>query len=206
MKRSELTDDERGEYLQVAMRQSRRIGLLVEQLLEAAKLDAGQVTVNVENFPIGELLQDVVQKFALAASDRGVDLDAEIVAATTVVNGDIALLERVLDNLIDNALRHTPAGGRVTVVAQPQGAGVRVAVRDTGAGLTPMEAERVFDRFYRGDPGRSSSAGQSGLGLAIVKSILELHGTTIAVDSRPGDGACFFFDLPVVVQPSSVIS
>jgi hypothetical protein len=162
--------------------------------------------MNVENFPIGELLQDVVQKFALAARDRGVDLEAEIVAATTVVNGDIALLERVLDNLIDNALRHTPAGGRVTVAAQPQGARVRVAVQDTGAGLTPREAERVFDRFYRGDPGRSSSAGQSGLGLAIVKSILELHGTTIAVDSRPGDGACFFFDLPVVVQPSSVIS
>lgn len=206
MKRSELTDDERGEYLQVAMRQSRRIGLLVEQLLEAAKLDAGQVTMNVENFPIGELLQDVVQKFALAARDRGVDLEAEIVAATTVVSGDIALLERVLDNLIDNALRHTPAGGRVTVAAQPQGVRVRVAVQDTGAGLTPREAERVFDRFYRGDPGRSSSAGQSGLGLAIVKSILELHGTTIAVDSRPGDGACFFFDLPVVVQPSSVIS
>jgi signal transduction histidine kinase len=79
-------------------------------------------------------------------------------------------------------------------------------VRDTGAGLTPAEAERVFDRFYRGDPNRSSTAGQSGLGLAIVKSILELHGTTIAVDSRPGDGACFFFDLIVVVPPSSVIS
>jgi signal transduction histidine kinase len=205
MKRSELTDDECAEYLQVAMRQSRRIGLLVEQLLEAAKLDAGQVTVHVENFPIGELLQDVVQKFALAARDREVDLEAEIVAATTVVNGDIALLERVLDNLIDNALRHTPAGGRVTVAAQPQGDRVRVAVRDTGAGLTAREAERVFDRFYRGDPGRSSSAGQSGLGLAIVKSILELHGTTIAVDSRPGDGACFFFDLPVVVQSTSVI-
>jgi signal transduction histidine kinase len=206
MKRSELTEDERGEYLQVAMRQSRRIGLLVEQLLEAAKLDAGQVTVNVENFLIGELLQDVVQKFALAASDRGVVLDAEIVSATTVVNGDIALLERVLDNLIENALRHTPAGGRVTVAAEPHGDAVRVAVRDTGAGLTPAEAERVFDRFYRGDPNRSSTAGQSGLGLAIVKSILELHGTTIAVDSRPGDGACFFFDLIVVVPPSSVIS
>jgi signal transduction histidine kinase len=206
MKRSELTDDERRDYLQVAMRQSRRIGLLVEQLLEAAKLDAGQVTVNVENFPIGELLQDVVQKFALAARDRGVDLEAEIVSATTVVNGDIALLERVLDNLIDNALRHTPTGGRVTVAAQAHSDSVRIAVTDTGPGLTQKEAERVFDRFYRGDPGRSSSSGQSGLGLAIVKSILDLHGTTIGVESHPGDGASFFFDLPIVEQSSSTNS
>jgi signal transduction histidine kinase len=94
----------------------------------------------------------------------------------------------------------------VTVAAEPHGDAVRVAVRDTGAGLTPAEAERVFDRFYRGDPSRSSNAGQSGLGLAIVKGILELHGTTIAVDSRPGDGACFFFDLPVVGQSTSMIS
>lgn len=198
MKGSGLTEDERGDYLQVAMRQTRRIGLLVEQLLEAAKLDAGQIAVNVEPFPVGELLQDVVQKFALAARDRGVEIEAEIVSATTMVRGDIALLERVLDNLIDNALRHTPRGGRVTVAAQPEGEGVRVAVKDTGPGMTPGEAERVFDRFFRGDPGRSSNSGQSGLGLAIVKGILELHGTGIAVESRTGEGATFFFDLPVV--------
>jgi len=200
---SGLTEDERGDYLQVAMRQTRRIGLLVEQLLEAAKLDAGQIAVNVEPFPVGELLQDVVQKFALAARDRGVEIEAEIVSATTMVRGDIALLERVLDNLIDNALRHTPRGGRVTVAAQPEGAGVRVAVKDTGPGMTPGEAERVFDRFFRGDPGRSSNSGQSGLGLAIVKGILELHGTGIAVESRSGEGATFFFDLPVVAGSSS---
>ena len=197
MKGSGLTEDERGDYLQVAMRQSRRIGLLVEQLLEAAKLDAGQVAMNVESFPVGELLQDVVQKFALAARDRGVELEADIVSATTMVRGDIALLERVLDNLIDNALRHTPRGGRVTVAAQPEGEGVRVAVKDTGPGMTPGAAERVFDRFFRGDPGRSSNSGQSGLGLAIVKGILELHGTGIAVESRPGEGATFYFALPV---------
>jgi signal transduction histidine kinase len=201
MKQSELTRDERSEYLDVAMRQSRRIGLLVEQLLEAAKLEAGQVAVNVEPFPIGELLQDVVQKFALSARDRAVALEVDAVSAATLVNGDIALLERVLDNLIDNALRHTPAGGRVTVHSEPNGERVRIAVTDTGPGLTPAEAQRVFDRFFRGDPGRSTSSGQSGLGLAIVKSILELHGTRIAVESQPGHGASFSFDLPIVTQP-----
>src|SRR5690606_13346817 len=116
---------------------------------------------------------------------------------STQVQGDIALLERVLDNLIDNALRHTPAGGRVTVAAEPHHRVVRVTVRDTGRGMTPEEVGRIFDRFYRGDPGRSSDSGQAGLGLAIVKSILELHGTPVAVHSRPGQGSSFSFDLNV---------
>jgi signal transduction histidine kinase len=201
MKQSELTPQERGEYLDVATRQSQRIGLLVEQLLEAAKLEAGQVSVNVEPFPIGELLQDVVQKFALAARERGVALEVDAMAAATMVNGDIALLERVLDNLIDNALRHTPVGGRVTVQSEPRGERVRIAVTDTGTGLTHEEAKRVFERFYRGDPGRSTCSGQSGLGLAIVKSILELHGSDVAVESQPGHGATFYFELPIITQP-----
>ena len=205
MKQSELTLEERSEYLAIATRQSRRIGLLVEQLLEAAKLEAGQVAVNVEPFPIGELLQDVVQKFALAASDRGVALEVDAMAAPTIVNGDIALLERVLDNLIDNALRHTPAGGCVTVQSEPRGGRVRIAVTDTGPGLTAEETKRVFDRFYRGDPGRSTRSGQSGLGLAIVKSILELHGSEVAVASQPGHGASFYFDLPIVTKPTSSV-
>lgn len=200
MKRAELTPQERDEYLAIATRQSRRIGLLVEQLLEAAKLEAGQVPVNLEPFPIGELLQDVVQKFTLAARDRGVAIEVDAMAAATMVHADIALLERVLDNLIDNALRHTPAGGRVTVQSQPHGDRVRIAVTDSGPGLTLEEAACAFDRFYRGDPGRSTSTGQSGLGLAIVKSILELHGSDVAVESRPGCGASFYFDLPLAAK------
>jgi signal transduction histidine kinase len=204
MKQTELTAEERAEYLEIATRQSQRIGLLVEQLLEAAKLESGQVAVDVEPFPIGELLQDVVQKFSLAARHRGVALEVDAMAAATIVKGDIALLERVLDNLIDNALRHTPAGGCVTVRSEPRGERVRIAVTDTGPGLTAEESRRVFDRFYRGDPGRSTSSGQSGLGLAIVKSILELHGSDVAVESQPGHGASFYFELPIAARsPSS---
>jgi two-component system OmpR family sensor kinase len=199
MKQSGLTQEERGEYLEIAARQSRRIGLLVEQLLEAARLEAGQVAVNVEPFAIGELLQDVVQKFTLAAQDRGIALDVDAMSAATIVNGDIALLERVLDNLIDNALRHTPAGGQVTVHSEPLGEHVRVAVTDTGPGLTPAEAGRAFDRFYRGEPGRSSNSGRLGLGLAIVKGILDLHGSEVSVESQPGHGASFYFDLPIAM-------
>jgi len=202
MDESPLSQPERREYVAVAMRQGKRVAQLVEQLLEAAKLEARQIVANPEPFPIGELLQDVAQKFALVARERGVAVEVDAAAATTMVTGDFALLERVLDNLIDNALRHTPTGGRVTVQSEVQGERVRVSVTDTGSGLTREEAERAFERFYRGDPGRSSSSGQSGLGLAIVKSILELHGSDIAVNSQPGRGASFHFELPIVAQTS----
>lgn len=191
-----LTDAERSEYVAVAMRQSKRVAQLVEQLLEAAKLEAGQVVAHPEVFPIGELLQDVVQKFSLAARERGIELTMDVSPAGLRVYADIALLERVFDNLIENALRHTPRGGRVTVSAGPLGERIRLAVTDSGSGMTPEEASRAFKRFYRGDTGRSTTSGQTGLGLAIVKSILELHGTAVGVDTRPGQGATFHFDLP----------
>jgi two-component system, OmpR family, sensor kinase len=195
-----LTEPERREYVAVAMRQSKRVAKLVEQLLEAARLDARQIVPIPEFFPIGELLQDVVQKFSLAARERGIELSLNVAPAQLRVHADIALLERVFDNVLDNALRHTPPGGHVTVSATPNGSRVDLAVADSGSGMSPEEAARVFDRFYRGDLGRSTTSGQAGLGLAIVRGILELHGSTIAIDTRPGQGATFRFDLPG--QPS----
>jgi signal transduction histidine kinase len=191
-----LPEQERREFVDVAMKQGRRIAGLIEQLLEAAKLDAGQVIIKPERLPVGELLQDIVQKFALLASDRSITISLEVGDPTPYVYADIALIERVLDNLIENALRHTPVGGRITVSAVPQGERVRVAVEDSGPGMTEEAANRIFDRFYRGDAGRSTTGGQAGLGLAIVKSILHLHDSTIEVISRPGHGSRFQFDLP----------
>ena len=195
MEESPLSEQERREYVDVSMRQGRRIARLIEQLLEAAKLEAGQVSARPEVFPIGELLHDVVHKFALTARERGISLVASVRPERLRVNGDIALLERVFDNLIENALRHTPDGGQVVVSASRAGERARLAVSDSGAGMTPEQVTRAFDRFYRGDHGRSTTSGQAGLGLAIVKSIVDLHGTTIAVDSRPGHGTSFRFDL-----------
>jgi signal transduction histidine kinase len=195
MEEAPLNEEERREYIEVSIRQGRRIAQLIEQLLEAAKLEAGQINARPEAFPIGELLHDVVHKFALAARERGVSLAASVQPEGLRVNGDIALLERVFDNLIENALRHTPAGGQVIVSASRAGGRAQLAVSDSGAGMTPEEAARAFDRFYRGDQGRSTASGQAGLGLAIVKSILDLHGATISVDSRPGNGTSIRFDL-----------
>ena len=199
-----LSSSERNEYVAVSMRQAQRVAQLVEQVLEAAKLEAKQVPAHLEEFPIGDLLQDIVQKFSLAVRERDVALDLEVTPAGLQVFADVALLERVFDNLIDNALRHTPPGGRVTVTAHPHGDNVRLAVSDSGAGMTRAEADRIFDRFYRGDLGRSTRSGQAGLGLAIVKSILELHDATIEVDTSPGQGASFYFELQATQCAKSI--
>jgi signal transduction histidine kinase len=192
-----LTEHERREFVDIAMKQSRRIAQLVEQLLEAAKLEAGQVQVHAELFPIGELVNDVVAKFALTARERDVGLHADIAPSDVRVFADIALLERVFDNLLGNALRHTPPGGRVEITVRVQGDVARVAVADSGSGMTQEQVTRAFDRFYRGDAGRSTSLGQTGLGLAIVRSVLALHGSEIYVETQQGTGSTFRFDLPV---------
>lgn len=194
---SELSAADRREYEAVAMRQTIRLSRLVEQLIEAAKLDAAQIAIHAESFALQDLVQDVVQKFDLSAKERGIKISLDVPLEPPWVYADIGLMERVLDNLLENALRYSPLGGRVDLALTVEGDRVRLAVTDTGPGLTPEQATRVFDRFYRLDPSRSTDTGHAGLGLAIVKSILELHGTTIEVDSRPGQGARFHFSLPV---------
>jgi two-component system, OmpR family, sensor kinase len=192
-----LTEAERHEYTLVALRQSRRLTALVEQLLEAAKLDAGQVVPQIEPFPIGELVYDVAMKFALAATKRDVRIIVDALPGAPWVMADIGLIERVLDNLIDNALRHSPQGGTVFLELTAQDEGVRVGVRDTGPGVSEQDRQRIFDRFYRKDRGRATGGGHAGLGLAIVRSILDLHRTGIHVDGGRGAGAYFWFELPV---------
>jgi signal transduction histidine kinase len=112
--------------------------------------------------------------------------------------GDAGHVKQVLLNLIDNALRHTPEGGNVTVTGSPGGSVVRVEVRDTGSGIAPKDLPHIFERFYRGDTSRARATGNSGLGLAIAQSIVEAHGGTIEVQSQLGEGACFIVMLPSV--------
>jgi signal transduction histidine kinase len=198
LKDIDLSPDERDQYLATAINQSRRLTRLVNQLLELAKLDAGQVAPQREPFQLAELLQDIAQELSLICSAKEVLLRAEYSSTLPRVVGDIGLIERAIDNLVENSIRHTPAGGKVTLRATVQSPDrIRVDVEDSGAGILPDEQANIFDRFYRGDPSRSSDSAHTGLGLAIVKSILDLHGVTITVYSRPGLGTRFSFDLPI---------
>lgn len=197
--KEELPTEERRALLAVTMGQCRRLVKLVEQLLELAKLDARQVSISPEPFQLAELVQDIVMKFQLTARRAEIALNIERADDLPLVTADIALIERVVDNLIENALRYAASGGHVTVRLMPVSQGVRVEVHDTGPGIPDSERAHVFDRFYRGDKSRSSSSGHAGLGLAIARSILELHGRAIDFVSSAEQGTAFYFDLPAVL-------
>ncbi len=195
MKADTLSAGQRQEYLQIALGQSERLGKLVSELFELAKLDSGHVELNPEPFAPGELVQDVVLKHRLRARAQGLDLETDIPPDLPFVSADIGLIERVLENLLDNAIRHTPAGGRVAVTLAAQSGRVNVRVADTGCGIPTRELANVFDRFYQVKQS-AQGAGGIGLGLAIAKRILDLHASQIVVASSPDDGTRFDFSLP----------
>ncbi len=196
--KEDLPPEERRGYVGVALGQCRSLRTIVEQLVELAKLDAGQATFMPEPFQLAELAHDVAHKFELSAGRTGVALRVEHADALPLVVGDIRLIEQVLNNLLDNALRHVASGGQVVVRLQLHAAAVRVEVQDTGPGIPANERHRVFERFYRGDKSRSTDSGYLGLGLAIARGILELHGHSIDFVSPPNQGATFFFELSIV--------
>ena len=186
LKGGTLPAEEQRNYLEIALKQTEQLSGLVARLFDLAKLDSGQMSATLEPCALGDLMQDVVQEFELTASNRGVDLKTSIRPDLPLVHADIGLMERVLRNLIENALRYTPSGGTVTVSASPAPQGALVEVADTGVGIPATELPRIFERFYRVEKSRDVAAGSAGLGLAITKGIVELHGSSISVDSEPG--------------------
>lgn len=195
LKGEQLSPEEQRSYLEVALKQTEQLSGLVMRLFDLAKLDSGQVVVTLEPFALGDLVQDVVQEFELAASNKGIALKALMRPDLPLVSADIGLMERVLRNLIENALRYTDTGGSVTLSATPGADGAVLEVTDTGIGIPSEELPRIFDRFYRLEKSRGLAAGNAGLGLAITKRILDLHGSTISVTSEPGK-TVFAFSVP----------
>ncbi len=195
-----LDPDERRSYVDIAVRQSTHLGTLIDELFELAKLDFKGVTINREAFQFADLAFDVLQKFKLAAAERDVALHVDAPGSLPLVNADLGLMERVLDNLIGNALAHTPEKGQVSVRLAREADQVRVQVADTGEGIAQDQLPLIFNRFYRVDKARtggSGSNGGAGLGLAITKRIVELHDSRIEVHSEPARGTCFSFSVPL---------
>jgi predicted ATPase/signal transduction histidine kinase len=193
-----LDDTQRRSYLETAVRQSEHLGVLIDELFELAKLDFKGLALQWEVFQVGELASDVLQKFRLMAAGKPIDLLLEAMSGLPAVRADLSLVERVLDNLIGNALKHTPAGGWVKARLRGNDQGVEVSVIDNGVGIAPADLPHIFDRFYRGQAvsaQRPCDARGTGLGLAIAKRILELHNQTIDVQSDSA-GSTFRFTLP----------
>jgi two-component system OmpR family sensor kinase len=196
LKDTNLSTRERKQHLEVAIRHCERLAKLVDALFELAKLDSHETRARCEPFNISELAQDVVQKFDLSAREKQITIQIEPDQGLPFVNADIAMIERVIENLLENAVRHTPAGGSIRLTFSPQNGDVAVHVSDTGCGIAPEDLPHVFDRFYHSDQTQNGKTGYSGLGLAIAKRILELHDRTIRVESTPGKGTRFTFTLP----------
>ena len=198
LKAGEFDEQTRAEYLDIALKHSRRLTRLVEELFELATLDAREMTLHCEPFAPAELVQDVIQKFSLSAEADDIKLVMQAPDSLPFVYADIGLIERVLENLIGNALRHTPAQGEIAVLLREQGGAGEIEVRDSGSGIAATELQCIFDRFYRvGNMERSNH--HAGLGLSIAQHIVTLHGGEIRVESELGSGTRFFFALPVWV-------
>jgi signal transduction histidine kinase len=196
LKNDSLSEAERLRYLEITRKHSLRLGALIGDLFELSKLDSASVHPTLERFSLAELLQDVTQEFELEAEKKDIEIEVNARPETSMVHADIGLMQRVLENLLRNALKFTPEGGTITISLDKRPGCVAVAVADTGCGIAEDELDRVFDRFYRteqGEEGRSTSAG---LGLAIVKRILDLHGSRITVSSTLNEGTRFEFDIP----------
>ena len=195
LKEAALDEAQRRRYLQTAFEQSERLTHLVGELFELAKLDAAEALPRSEPVMLAELANDAVQKFQLGAERKGIALQMRPPAELPPVAADAAMLNRVLENLLENALAHTPAAGRVEVSVAPQGAWVSLGICNSGPGIEPQALAHVFERFYQSPDQRHG--GGAGLGLAIVKRIVELHGGE--VEARSGEGeTCFLFRLPAL--------
>ncbi|WP_144114104.1 sensor histidine kinase [Paraburkholderia sp. BCC1886] len=192
LKSETLSDAERKRYLAIALAQSLKVGRLAQSLFELARLEHGNVQLALERFSLVDVVQDVFQKFELPAEARQIELRAGIPPRLPNVYADLGMIERVLTNLLDNAIRHTPAGGHIDVDLALQDGKVEVTVSDTGSGISPAQREALFERPFSA----SGAHRGGGLGLLIVRRMLQLHDSRIRLVERDATGKAGTIDTP----------
>ena len=183
-------------YLKTAQRDVLSLSTLIDDLFQMSQLDAGGFPLNRAPSSLGDLVSDTLESFSELAHRQSITLDGHIDPRVDPVFMDTQAVGRVLNNLIGNALRHTPAGGAIQVRARRSELGVEVSVQDTGEGIRAEDLPHVFERFDRGEKSRNRGTGGAGLGLAIARGIVRAHGGDIRVESEAGKGTQFTFTLP----------
>lgn len=168
---------------------------LVDDLRTLSLADAGELSLNLQPVQPRIMLEQAAARHSVAAGQKGISLSVKPGQDLPLVEADPERMAQVFDNLIANALRHTPSGGEIFLAGESSDGQIQLQVQDNGSGIAPQDLSNIFDRSYRGDKSRQQT-GESGLGLAITKSIIEIHHGTIAVDSQPGQGATFTIRLP----------
>jgi signal transduction histidine kinase len=182
-------------YLNTAQRDVSSLSALIDDLFEMAQLDAGGIPLEKADSSLADLISDTLESFSELALRQNIHLEGSVEADVDPVFMDTQRIGRVFNNLISNALRHTPAGGQIEVRARRAGSGVEVIVCDSGEGIRAEDIPNIFESFYRGEKSRSRATGGAGLGLAIARGIVHAHGGEIHVESQPGDTR-FIFTLP----------
>jgi two-component system sensor histidine kinase BaeS len=172
---------------------------LVEDLRTLSLVDAGQLTLHRRTVQLEDMLERTAAAHLPQAQQSGITLNVDAAADLPSIYADPERLAQVLGNLVGNALRYTPEGGRITLAARQQADAIQFTVQDTGTGIDSADLPYIFDRFYRGDDARETNEGESGLGLAIAKSLIEAHGGSISVASAPGEGSTFTIALPITM-------
>lgn len=184
-------------YLLTAQRDVMSLSALIDDLFQMSQLDAGGFPLHRALSSLSDLVSDTLETFSQLARQQEITLEGQVESDVDPVFMDTQAIGRVFNNLISNALRHTPANGRVSVWVRRAGTGVEVTISDTGEGIRPQDIPHIFERFYRGDASRSRQRGSgAGLGLAIARGIVQAHGGTIEVQSERGKGTQFTFHLP----------
>lgn len=194
--------EERQNYAQKVLDRVKSMEKMVKELFELSKLQAQQIKPNMEPFSLSELVQDVVYMSQVIAQRKQIELRPVFAAEQLIVYADLVLIERVLQNLLDNALKFTPPGGTVIVRLEKHERSAQVSLIDSGAGIPAEDLPHIFDRYHKAE--HKMNGGGSGLGLAIVKKIIELHESKIAVESELNKGSTFTFSLPLYVEATPV--
>lgn len=197
LKDNVLRPEEKKNHLEIAIKHSNRLRRLITELFELSKLESKETEVKSEPFHIGELVQDMVQKNQLIAQKKNIVIKMEFPENLPFVFADIGLIERAIQNLLDNALQYTKEGSTITLTLKPQETKITVQVSDEGYGIKEQDIPYIFDRLYRVQKQKKEDSDSTGLGLAITKRIIELHGSSIEVLSKLNIGTTFSFNLPV---------
>jgi signal transduction histidine kinase len=198
LKGDSITKEDYRKYVDTVLKNTTKLNTLIDDLFELSKLDAEHVKPKLENVSMAELVQDLVLQFKPIADRKSITLEAKFPDnPNALITADIHLMNRALSNLIDNAIKHTPAGGHVSILSTRNGKDLMLEVSDTGSGIPEEDIPHIFDRFYQVDKSRQDAQG-AGLGLAIAQKIFALHGASISVLSPANSGTTFQVTIPVL--------
>jgi two-component system phosphate regulon sensor histidine kinase PhoR len=197
LKDGAINDPEKAHhFLKIIEKQSNKLNNLIEDLLRLSKIESQEITMNLQTINLRDLLDKTISEFEGKISQKEQQVKINIPPQFPLLKVDPEQIELVLRNLLDNAIKFTPGKGEISISALEREKDIYIEIADSGMGISAEHLPRIFERFYRVNKDRSRKLGGTGLGLAIVKHIIQAHQGTIGVESKPGKGSKFFFNLP----------